>query len=166
MPFSNHLPKLSLRRAIAVITMMALAALAGCAHQRTSEPLREQPPPAGAPTSQPLTPPQPIDAAYKADVERVVAARLHLTVAQITQQLRAQPNSTLMNLAKPLGLAQDQLSTIIVSAFTTADNDTANARHRTAAQADQLTRYWSSQSDASLISEASYWYLHDPTPTR
>ena len=162
---SDHLPKLGPGRAIAVISLVAVAACAGCTHQRMSQSQREQPPPTGIPTAPPLTPPQPVDATYRADVERIIAARLHLTVPQITQQLRTQPNSTLMNLTKPLGLAQDQLSAIIVSAFTTADNDAANTRGLTAAQADQLTRYWSSQPDADLITEASYWYLHDQAPT-
>jgi hypothetical protein len=164
-PFTNHLAQISPRRAIAVITLIALAALAGCTHQRPSQSLREEPPPTGVPSSQPLAPPEPVDAAYRADVERIVATRLHLTVPDITHQLRAQPNSTLMNLAKPLGLAQDQLSATIASAFATADNDATLTRHLTTAQADQLTRYWSSQPDASRITEVSYWYLHDQTPT-
>jgi hypothetical protein len=99
----------------------------------------------------------------------VIASRLHTSVAAIDQQLRSQPNSTLLNLAKPAGLAQDQLAAVITSALNNATTDAEQTGHLTVAQAVQLTHYWNSQSTPRLITEASYWYLHDPvrpaTPT-
>ena len=156
-----HSPNLTRpRRTIAAIAIVGLAAFSGCSHHRTAQPPSQTPPPRGIPNAEPLAPPAEVDSAYKTAVESIIAERLHLTIATITQQLRAQPDATLMNLAKPAGLAQDQLSTLIVSAFNTADDNTVRAGHLTQPQADQLTRYWTSQTDASLITEASYWYLH------
>lgn len=148
--------------AIALIQLAAVAALAGCAQHRTAPPESLPPPPSGMPSAEPLTPPVPVDNSYRADVENSVAERLHTTVAAIYLRLHGQPSSTLLVLAKPAGLAQDQLAAIITSALNSATSDAERAGHLDVAQAAQLTRYWSAQSTPDLITEASYWYLHDP----
>jgi hypothetical protein len=145
----------------ALIGLIALATLAGCAQHRTPQPLNLPPDPSGVPSTEPLQPPVPLDATYHADVENVVASRLHTSVAAIDQQLRAQSNSTLLIVAKPAGLAQDQLAASIISALEIATSDAQQTGRLSVAQAAQLTHYWNSQSTPNLITETSYWYLHD-----
>jgi hypothetical protein len=106
----------------------------------------------------------PVAASYRAEVENTVAYRLHTGAAAISQQLRGQPHSTLLILAKPAGLAQDQLAAIITSALNSATIDAERAGHLDTAQAAELTQYWSGQSTPDLVTEASYWYLHDLRP--
>src|SRR3974390_959477 len=146
----------------ALIGLIAVAALAGCAQHGTSQPLNLPPPPSGVPSTEPLAPPVPLDATYRTDLENVIASRLHTSVPAIHQQLGGQPNSTLLILAQPAGLAQDQLAALITSALNRATSDAERTGHLTATQAAQLTQYWNSQSTPNLITEASYWYLHDP----
>jgi hypothetical protein len=147
---------------VALIGLIALATLAGCAQHGTTHPLNLPPPPSGVPSTEPLVPPVPLDATYHRDFENVVASRLHTSVAAIDQQLRTQPNSTLLILAKPAGLAQDQLATLITFALNNVTSDAVQTGHLTVPQAAQLTHYRNSQSTPNLITEASYWYLHDP----
>jgi hypothetical protein len=145
----------------ALIGLIALATLAGCAHHRTPQPLNMPPSPSGVPSTEPLVPPVPLDASYHRDFENVVASRLHTSVAAIDQQLREHPDSTLQILAKPAGLAQDQLAALITFALKNVTNNAAQKGRLTVAQAAQLSQYWNSQSTGNLITEASYWYLHD-----
>ena len=164
MHHTRYPSRITLRRpvAIALIALLAVAALVGCTDQsRTAPPLSQQPPPSGMPNSEPLRPPLPVDAAYQSSVEDTVAARLHSTTAAVARQLRAQRNSTLMNLAKPLGFAQDQLSAAIATGFKKATADAARRHRLTQMQASQLAQFWNAQQDAGLITEASYWFLND-----
>jgi hypothetical protein len=139
--------------ALACIT----AALAGCSSSRAHDAV--QPPPPQPVSSTPaLTPPIAADARYRGRVEAGVAARLHLTPATIAARLRATPGSTLMNLAKPLGLAEDGLGPIIVASLDDAAGAEARSGRWTAAQAGAEKRYWTAQSPGSLITEVSAWF--------
>jgi hypothetical protein len=132
------------------------AALAGCASSHAQD--AAQPPPQPVSSSPALTPPIAADARYRGRVEAGVADRLHLTPAAIEIQLRATPGSTLMNLAKPLGLAQDELGPIIIASLDHAADSQARSGRWTAAQADEEKRYWTSRSPGSLITEVSAWF--------
>ena len=135
----------------------ATGALAGCASSRAQD--AAQPPPPQPVSSTPaLTPPIATDARYRGRVEADVADRLHLTPATIAAWLRATPGSTLMNLAKPLGLAQDELGPIIIASLDHAADSEAHSGRWTAAQADAERRYWTSRSPGSLITEVSAWF--------
>ena len=72
--------------------------------------------------------------------------------------LRATPGSTLMNLAKPLGLAQDDLGLIIIASLDRAADSEARSGRWTTAQAGAEERYWTAQSPGSLITEVSAWF--------
>ena len=135
----------------------ATGALAGCASSRAQD--AAQPPPPQPVSSTPaLTPPITADARYRGRVEADVAARLHLAPATIAAQLRATPGLTLMNLAKPLGLAQDGLGPIIVASLDDAAGAEARSGRWTAAQAGAEKRYWTEQPPGSLITEVSTWF--------
>jgi hypothetical protein len=143
--------------ACAVLALaLATGALAGCASSRAPE--AAQPPPQPVSSTPALTPPIAADAPYRGRVEAGVAGRLHLTPATIAARLRATPGSTLMNLAKPLGLAQDELGPIIIASLDHAADSEARSGRWTAAQADEEKRYWTSRSPGSLITEVSAWF--------
>jgi hypothetical protein len=133
------------------------AALAGCASSRAQDAV--QPPPPQPVSSTPaLTPPIAADARYRDRVDAGVAARLHLAPATIAARLRATPGSTLMNLAKPLGLAQDGLGPIIVASLDDAAGAEVRSGRWTAAEAGAEKRYWTAQPPGSLITEVSAWF--------
>ncbi len=145
------------RVALALALACVTAALAGCGSGRAQD--AAQPPPPQPVSSTPaLTPPIAADARYRDRVEADVAARLHLAPATIAAQLRATPGSTLMNLAKPLGLAEDDLGPIIIASLDRAADAEARSGRWTAAQAVAERRYWTAQSPGKLITEVSAWF--------
>ena len=147
-------------RRLGACTALALAcltgALAGCASSRAPE--AAQPPPQPVSFTPALTPPIAADARYRGRVETGVADHLHLTPATIAARLRATPGSTLMNLAKPLGLAQDELGPIIIASLDHAADSEAHSGRWTAAEAGAERRYWTSRSPGNLITEVSAWF--------
>lgn len=143
-----------------VIALALTAAVTACGHtdQRATAGTA---PPATLPSQAPLNPPGPLDAAYRSDVERNIAAHLHLTPTAITSKLRAEPGATLLNLAKPLGLAQDQLASVVSSSLRDATGRAVQTERLTAQQGANEQQYWSAQDDGTLVSEVSYWFVHD-----
>jgi hypothetical protein len=147
--------RLSTRAALALACVTA--ALAGCASSRPQD-AAQPPPPQPVSSADALTPPIAADASYRGRVEADVAARLHLAPATITARLRATPGSTLMTLAKPLGLAEDGLGPIIIASLDHAAGAEAHSGRWTPAQAGAEKRYWTAQSPGSLITEVSAWF--------
>jgi hypothetical protein len=96
---------------------------------------------------------------YRRAVEIEVAARIHLTRKTITSRLRATPGSTLMNLAKPLGLAEDQLGRIVLSSLNHAAASGIQSGGWTVRQAREEKRFWKTQPAGSVITEVSAWYV-------
>jgi len=134
-----------------LLCAVLIAVVAGCGG--TNRPSAARPP---APTSATrLRPPIPAGAAYRRSVEVGIAARLHTTDAN--SQLRAAPGSTLEILAKPLGLAEDQLGTVTRASLDRAADAAVRSRRWTPAEARKEKRYWSTQSAPSLIAEVSTW---------
>ena len=133
------------------------AALAGCGSSRPQDAALPLPPQPMSSTPA-LTPPVAADARYRGRVEADVAARLHLAPTTITAQLRATPRSTLMNLAKPLGLAEDDLGPIIITSLDHAADAEARSGRWTVAQAGAERRYWTAQPPGKLITEVSAWF--------
>jgi hypothetical protein len=115
------------------------------------------PPAAGS--SSPLTPPVPLTAMYDEVVTDQVAQGLHLTVAQVTAQLQAQPTPDLRSVGKQQNLAQDQLYRLVLSALQTADDRMVSSRVWTKPQADEEMQYWSQQPQVSLINGVARWFL-------
>jgi hypothetical protein len=133
-----------------VVLFLGVALAAGACHGNQ--------PVAPAPAAAPLSPPVAAQADDRSAVCAQVAAGLHADPAQVTAALRADSNASLMTLAKPRGLAQDQLAELILAAL----RDRADARLRsrawTAQQAEQDKQFWSAQPQPDLISEVSRWF--------
>jgi hypothetical protein len=145
--------------AVAVLIVPALAVLAGCGHSDSSPAPRAPAPPPLVSSRPVLAPPVTPGTRYRHLVEDEIAARLHLTLAAAAAQLRAAPGSTLMNLAKPNGLAEDQLASIILSTLNHADTQAVQSGAWTAIQAQDEKQFWASQPIDSLITGISEWYL-------
>src|SRR5262245_56288025 len=141
-----------LRRPLAALA--AVLALTACDTHRSAG--ADPPPPASS--SRALVPPVPPDADYRSAVEDRVAAALHSTTSQLATQLKADERLTLMNLAKPAGIAQDKLVAAISSALKDAADAAARPGRWTAEQANQEKQFWTAQSDPDLISELSRWF--------
>jgi hypothetical protein len=139
----------------ALIGVSALG-LTGCV---SAAPAR-QPPSATATSSTQISPPVAVDPAYENAVESRIADSLRLTVAQVRSQLRAAPGSGLENVAKPLGLAQDQLARIVLSGLDGAADSTGRSGRWTARQAQAEKMYWASQSFASLDTGVTSWFVN------
>jgi hypothetical protein len=147
---------MSSRAFIALLSGAVVLLPTTCGIFRADSPVGEQPvPTASAPA---LQPPLAIGAKYRSAVVLAVATDLGLTSAQIRTDLLDHPDSTLMNLAKPRGLAQDQLAGRIRTALTAATAQQVRSAVWTHAQAAQLNQFGASQADPSLISQVSQWF--------
>jgi len=168
----RHLPR-RLPAAAVLIGASMLTGLAGCASG--AAPAHEPPAssgsasgassgspsgPGSASSPGPLFPPVAVDAAYKDAVETRVAGSLHLTAAQVRAEIRANPGPGLENLAKPLGVAEDQLASIVLSALDNADSAASRSGTWTARQAKAEKMYWASQSYADLVTGVSAWFAN------
>lgn len=114
-------------------------------------------PPAPSASSPALHPPIAVSASFQHDVEASIAGHLHSTLASLHTQLAATPDSTLMNLAKPLGLAEDQLATIVRSSMDGATDASVRTGRWSHAQGAREKRYWATCGDPALIAEVSHW---------
>jgi hypothetical protein len=126
------------------------------AHTDTSSSAGAAQPTAGS--SSPLTPPVALTAVYDETVKEQVAQGLHLTVAQVTAQLQADPAADLKRVAKPQGLAQDQLYRLIMNALQVAGDQMVSTGVWTQPQADEEMQYWRNQNAQSLITEITSWF--------
>jgi hypothetical protein len=152
---------------VAVAVLAGCTALTACASASHHDVVRQQPPPSGMPSAEPLHPPEPVSTTYRSDTERTIAGRLHTTPDAIARQLHAQPGSTLLNLAKPLGFAQDQLGAVVLAGLDDATGTALRDAALTTDQAARETQFWHAQLASSLITETSYWFLQSntgPTP--
>jgi hypothetical protein len=110
-------------------------------------------------SSGPLTPPATLTAMYDEIVKEQVAQGLHLTVAQVTAQLQAEPAPDLLSVGKQQNLAQDQLYRLVLSALQTADDRMVTSGVWTKPQADEEMQYWSQQPQVSLINGVARWFV-------
>jgi hypothetical protein len=108
--------------------------------------------------SSPLTPPIPLTAVYDETAKEGVAQGLHLTVAQVTAKLQADPVADLEKEAKPQGLAQDQLYALIVNALQIAGDHMVSTGVWTQPQANEEMQFWKNQNPQSLITEITSWF--------
>jgi hypothetical protein len=96
---------------------------------------------------------------YDETVKDQVAQALHLTVAQVTAQLQAEPSPDLRGVAKPQGLAQDQLYRLVLGALQTADDRMVSSGVWTRHQADDEMQYWTQQDQVSLLNGVARWFV-------
>jgi hypothetical protein len=144
-----------------LVALVALAAVAaalaltlGSARAHNAGPPLPPPP---NPNARALHPPVAADAPYRQLTVAAVASRLHSTVGQLRSQLSAAPGLTLMNLGKPLGLAEDQLATVVRAGLDSAVDANVRAGRWSRAAAAKEKSYWNVQSDPDLISQISSW---------
>ncbi len=104
------------------------------------------------------TPPLPVDTTYRSAVEQAVATGIGLAADQIRAGLGADPDTTLMTLAKPRGLTQDRLAGTIRAALRSATERAVRSGGWTASQAARMTGFWSTESDPDLIVQVSRWF--------
>lgn len=144
------------RRSIVAAATLAITLLAACSTSTHHTALDQQPPPsvsAVVPTA-PLS----LGTDYTTAVTDAVATTLKLPAPQISTDLIAQPDATLMTLAKPTGVAQDSLAATIRSALSAATATQVRSGTWTPSQAAQLTTFWTAQTDPSLITRISQWF--------
>lgn len=96
---------------------------------------------------------------YDETVEDQVAKGLHLTVAQVTAQLQAEPTLDLRGVAKPQGLAQDQLYRLVLGALQTTDDRMVSSGIWTKHQADEEMQFWTQLDQVSLLNGVARWFL-------
>ena len=129
--------------------------LVGCSGSPPHAGVNQQPPPTvSALRAAPLT----LDPDYQGAVMHDVATSLNRSTTQIRAQLAVQPGSTLMNVAKPLGVAEDALARNLRSALSSATATRVRSGAWTPSQATQLTSFWTAQPDPDLITRISQWF--------
>jgi hypothetical protein len=104
------------------------------------------------------TPPVTVPATMYAIVKAQVAQGMRLTVAQITTQLQADPNASLMTLAKPQGLALDQLHTMLINTLQSASDQSVRVGQWTQQQASDDMNYWKQRGQADLVNDITAWF--------
>jgi hypothetical protein len=109
-----------------------------------------------------LSPPFTLSDAYRSEALSRIATALHKTDDQIRDDLQRQPTATLMTLAKPQGLAQDQLAASIRAALTAAGESQVRSGTWPPSQAAQLRAFWSAQPDPAIITQVSQWFRGSP----
>jgi hypothetical protein len=148
-------------RLTALVVLVALAALAAALAltlgSARAHPAGSPLPPPPNPNARALHPPVAADAAYRRLAVAAVASRLHSTIGQLRAQLAVAPGLTLMNLGKPLGLAEDQLATVVRAGLDSAADANVRAGRWSRATAAKEKSYWNVQPDPDLISEISSW---------
>jgi hypothetical protein len=145
---------MSARTCMLLLLVCMAARLAACGATG-----RAPPAPAPDPPGAPMHPPIAVDPPYRSAVEARIARMLHTSPADVRSKLSASPSSTLMNLAKPLGLAQDQLGAIVVRSLGDAARAAVRSGRRPPSAARKEQRYWEAQSAPSLIAEVSRWIV-------
>jgi hypothetical protein len=97
------------------------------------------------------------DATYRSRVAQQVADALQQPRDRLAAQLRADPQVTLMTLAKPLGVAQDRLAQIVLAALDAASDAYGADGRWTPQEVDAEKSYWASQDQGPLVAEVSRW---------
>ncbi len=139
--------------ALGIIFLAGMLFIA-CASQHgsgTAFPTSAATPPVG-------TPPVTVPTAMYATVETHVAQGMHLTVSQITTQLQADPQASLMNVGKGQGFALDQLHTLLITALQSVSDQSVRAGLWTQQQANVDMAYWNQRSPADLVNDITSWF--------
>jgi hypothetical protein len=138
-------------RPTAVLAIAALA-LGACTSPSPTDP--RPAPPATAPAA---SPPITLPADYRTTALSAIASRLHTSTEALRTDLAA-PSAILMTLAKPLGLAEDQLAATLRSALTDTGQTEVRSGTWTQSQAAQVNAYWSAEPDPVMITQITQWY--------
>lgn len=148
-------PSLVRSIALGLVTVAVIAGITACSGSRGPAPTDQPPPPSAS--SAPLTPPIEAPSIYRTAVTTSVVNALHATLDEMRSKLQREPGATLMNFAKPLGIGQDQLTTILLTALKDAGDARVAAHAWTTQQASLEQQFWTAQSEGGLIAEISRW---------
>jgi len=105
------------------------------------------------------SPPQPplaLSVAYEDAVKQSLAQQLHVSVSQLTHEAQANQDG-LFGVADAHGLSQDQLHTMLLSAFQSASDQMVSTGHWTHQQAGTEMQYWKKREFKALAGDVSSW---------
>ena len=141
--------------ALGLVIVTVVAGVGACSGSRGPDATDQQAPPSasGAPLTPPIEPPS----IYRTAVTTSVVNAFHARPDEMRSELQREPGATLMNLAKPLGIGQDQLTTILLTALKDAGDARVAAHAWTTQQAALEQQFWAAQSEGGLIAEISRW---------
>jgi hypothetical protein len=107
------------------------------------------------------SPPQPpiaLSVAYEDAVKQSLAEQLHVGESQLAHETQANQDG-LFGVADAHGLSQDQLHTLLLSAFQSAGDRMVNTGHWTHQQAGTEMQYWKHREFKALAGDISYWLV-------
>jgi len=137
--------------ALLIVGVIAFVACQGTdtSTQTTSRPSLQYTPP---------NPPTAMNADYKDTVKNQVAQALHLTASQLQARLHANSND-LYGAAQDQSINQDQLSTIVTTAFQAANSHMVSTGQWTQQQADAEMQYWNQRSSKALVGDVTNFFI-------
>jgi hypothetical protein len=105
-------------------------------------------------------PPVALPAAYYQAVEEQIAQGLRLSVAQVKDEIRADPGEGLFGVATAQGISPDQFYSIEINAHKVASAQMVASGVWTQAQADATVQYWQGRGAKALGSDMTDWFVH------
>ncbi len=96
--------------------------------------------------------------AYEDAVKQSLAQQLHVDVSQLAHETQANQDG-LFGVADARGLSQDQLHTLLLSAFQSASDQMVSTGHWTNQQAGTEMEYWKQRDFKALAGDVSSWLV-------
>ena len=106
----------------------------------------------------PPQPPLPLSVPYEDAVKQSLAQQLHVDVSQLATEVQANQDG-LFGVADARGLSQDQLHTVLLSAFQSAGEQMESLGHWTHQQAGTEMQYWKQREFKALAGDVSSWLV-------
>jgi len=107
------------------------------------------------------SPPQPpiaLSVAFEDAVKQSLAEQLHVGESQLAHETQANQDG-LFGVADAHGLSQDQLHTLLLSAFQSASDQMVSLGHWTNQQAGAEMLYWKQREFKALAGDVSSWLV-------
>ena len=104
----------------------------------------------------PPQPPLPLSVAYEDAVKQSLAGQLHVSVSQLAHETQANRDG-LFGVADAQGLSQDQLHTMLLSAFQSASDQMVSTGHWTHQQTGTEMQYWKQREFKAQVGDVSSW---------
>jgi hypothetical protein len=107
------------------------------------------------------SPPQPpvtLSVAYEDAVKQSLSQQLHVDVSQLAHETQANQDG-LFGVADARSLSQDQLHTMLLNAFQSANDQMESLDHWTHQQAGTEMQYWKQREFKALAGDVSSWLV-------
>jgi hypothetical protein len=107
------------------------------------------------------SPPQPpvtLSVAYEDAVKQSLAQQLHVDVSQLVHETQANQDG-LFGVANARSLSQDQLNTMLLNAFQSANDQMESLDHWTNQQVGTEMQYWKQREFKALAGDVSSWLV-------